>query len=66
MTRGIKVWLLAWVGTILICTAFALALEPTQLNTLKAELNTICHLLALLGAHPIFHVSRIRVNIQWL
>ena len=25
-------------------------------------LNPICHLLALLGAHPILHVSRIRVK----
>ena len=32
------------------------------INPLKAELNPICHLLALLGAHLIFHVSRIRVN----
>jgi len=30
-----------------------------QLNT---ELNPICHLLALLGTHPILPVSRIRVN----
>jgi len=29
---------------------------------LKAELNPICHLLALLGAHHILHVSRIRVK----
>jgi hypothetical protein len=29
---------------------------------LNAKLNPICHLLALLGAHPILHVSRIRVN----
>jgi len=29
---------------------------------LNAELHPICHLLALLGAHPILHVSRIRVN----
>jgi len=29
---------------------------------LKAQLNPICHLLALLEAHHIFHVSRIRVN----
>jgi len=27
-----------------------------------AELNPICHLLALLGAHHILHVSRIRVK----
>ena len=33
-------------------------------NHLNAELNPICHLLALLGAHHILHVSRIRVNIQ--
>ena len=31
-------------------------------NPLKPELNPICYLLALLGAHPILHVSRIRVN----
>jgi hypothetical protein len=31
-------------------------------NPLNAELNSICHLLALLGAHPIPHVSRIRVK----
>jgi hypothetical protein len=32
------------------------------LNPLNAELNPICHLLALLGAHLFFHVSRIRVK----
>jgi hypothetical protein len=32
------------------------------LNPLNAELNPVCHLLALLGVHPIFHVSRVRVN----
>jgi transposase len=32
------------------------------INPLKAELNPICHLLALLGAHHILHVSRIRVK----
>jgi hypothetical protein len=31
-------------------------------NSLNAELNSICHLLALLGAHHILYVSRIRVN----
>ena len=34
----------------------------SMFNPLKAELNRICHLLALLGAHHILHVSRIRVN----
>ena len=32
------------------------------INTLNSELNPICHLLALLRAHHILHVSRIRVN----
>jgi len=32
------------------------------INPLSAELNPICHLLALLGAHHIFHVSGLRVN----
>jgi hypothetical protein len=36
----------------------------TLFNPLNAELNFICHLLALLGAHRILHVSRIRVNIS--
>jgi len=31
-------------------------------NLLNAELNPVCHLLALLGAHHILHVSRIRVK----
>jgi len=31
-------------------------------NPLNAKLNPICHLLALLGAHHILHISRIRVN----
>ena len=29
---------------------------------LNAELNHICHLLVLLGAHHILHVSKVRVN----
>ena len=33
-------------------------------NPLNAELNPICYLLALLEAHYIFHVSRIRVNVK--
>jgi len=32
-------------------------------NPLNAELNPTYHLLALLGAHPILHISRIKVNI---
>jgi len=33
------------------------------INPLNTKLNPICHLLALLGAHPILHVGRIRVNL---
>jgi hypothetical protein len=37
--------------------------EATYFNPLNVELNPTCHLLAaLLGAHPILHVSRIRVT----
>jgi len=34
----------------------------TTSKALSAELNPICHLLALLGAHHILHFSRVRVN----
>ena len=33
-----------------------------EVTPLNAELNPICHLLALLGAHHIVHVGTIRVN----
>ena len=39
-------------------------LNPVGFNPLNAELNPIRHLLALVGARHIVHVSRIRVN--WL
>jgi hypothetical protein len=32
-------------------------------NPLNSELSPIYHLLALLGAHHILHVSRVRVNV---
>ena len=31
-------------------------------NALNAEIIAICHLLALLGAHYVLHVSRVRVK----
>ena len=34
-----------------------------SINPLKPELNPICYLLALLGAHHFLHVSRIRVKL---
>jgi len=36
--------------------------EHALVNPFNAELNPICHLLALLGAHHIFHVSELSVN----
>jgi len=36
--------------------------QNNYLNPLNAELNPICHLLALLGVHHFLHISRIRVN----
>jgi len=57
-----------------ICPKLMLLLTPLHLsgyfpwnmyrhiNPLNAELNHICHLLALLGAHHIFHVRVLRVN----
>ena len=36
---------------------------PLCFNPLNPELNPICYLLALLGAHHFLHVSRIRVKL---
>jgi len=36
--------------------------DVSVFNPLNAQLNPICHLLALLGAHYIFHVSGLRVK----
>jgi hypothetical protein len=36
--------------------------RPIPLNPSNAELNPMCHLLALLGAHHILHVSVLRVK----
>jgi hypothetical protein len=33
-----------------------------SINPLNAELNSICHFLAFVGAHHILHVSRVRVK----
>jgi hypothetical protein len=37
-------------------------LGAEDVNPLNAELNPICHLLALLGTHHIFHISGLRVK----
>ena len=38
-------------------------LHNVELNPLNPELNFICYLLALLGAHHFLHVNRIRVKL---
>jgi len=38
--------------------------RTSYINPLNVELNPICHILALLGAHHIFHVSGLRINNQ--
>jgi hypothetical protein len=35
-----------------------------SINPLNAELNPTCHLLALIGARPVLHISRIKVNMH--
>jgi hypothetical protein len=39
-------------------------ITAVHLNPLNAELNPICHFLALLEVHHSLHVSRIRVNVN--
>ena len=41
---------------------FGPKMSKLYLNPLNAELSPICHLLVLLGAHHILHISRIRVK----
>jgi hypothetical protein len=48
--------------TTLLFHMFGMQLLWWRFNPLNAELNPICHLLALLGAYHILHVSRIRVK----
>jgi len=38
--------------------------DSISINPLNAEVNPTCHLLAVLEAHHILHVSRIRVNMD--
>jgi len=48
-----------------LCAMMALRpdnIRHVSVNQLNTELNPICHLLALLGAHQILHVSSVRVK----
>ena len=62
MLRG---WLLSIVFLVFLSTCLRLlsgVSDVSGINPLNAELNPICYLLALLGAHHFLHVSRIRVK----
>ena len=52
------------ISDVLLTVHLFIILVINQLNHLNAELIPICHLLALLGAHHILHLSRVRVNAQ--
>jgi len=45
-----------------LCSLYCCRRHKFAINPLNSELNPICHLLALLGAHHIFHVSGLRVK----
>jgi len=47
----------------MLCSTSFVCLSSYCINPLKPELNSICYLLALLGAHHFLHVSRIRVKL---
>ena len=59
MLHGIKRRMANWIG----CIFVRKCLLKHVINPLKPELNSICYLLALLGAHHFLHVSRIRVKL---
>jgi len=53
-----------WINTIL--CLLTMWRKLSRVNPLNPELNPICYLLALLGAHHFLHVSRIRVKLLTL
>jgi hypothetical protein len=52
-----------WRASFFLRGATGLVTGYGAINPLNAKLNPICHLLALLGAHPLLHISKIRVNL---
>jgi len=53
-------------GPLFLTSALVSSEGELSVNPLKPELNPICYLLALLGAHHFLHVSRIRVKLLTL
>ena len=46
----------------MVCLTVIVQLQGQMVNPLNPELNPICYLLALLGAHHFLYISRIKVN----
>ena len=63
MTVCVCVYIYIYIHTTALYQWWLFGPVQSVINLLNAELNPIYHLLALLGAHRIFHVSRIRVNV---
>src|SRR5215475_5063585 len=57
-------WSILWIcpSHLILCSLMNLTISAPSINPLNPELNPICYLLALLGAHHFLHVSRIRVK----
>jgi len=55
--------MLLWPNLLTKCPYYIQLFNCEVINPINAELNTICHLLALLGTHQILHVSGIRVKL---
>jgi len=68
MSRVIQVWMFGikarWFQFKYMMMLNTDRIKTTVLTPLNAKLNPICHLLPLLWAHPILHISRIRVKQQ--
>ena len=58
-----SLWITSSLNSVIYWTVYEEVIH-TALNPLNAELTPTRHLLALVGAHHILHVSRIRVNIS--
>jgi len=60
--RQVYTLYISYVATCFGLTEAFFRLPLKIINPLNTELNHICHLLTLLGAHQILHVSRVRVK----
>ena len=63
LERSLKMLFRTSLQCIILVSKQSILLENNSVNTLNAELNPICYLLALLGDHHFLHVSMIRVKL---